>query len=180
MRYFVRRTAACVPLAFLAIFTLLALGAAPVSANGTQRGTTTTTVIHLPALPMDNLCNLDVVNLSGDLTIRVTTTPTSDGGYTVYSNASAWHLTGSRVAPLPAIGYKAADVEQSYSRYAPPPSPAYSFSDVHWTKLVPQGPAPTMYLVVVVRETILADGSAVTTPDRTYLVCTEPCRQSYE
>ena len=84
------------------------------------------------------------------------------------------------MAPPPAIGYKAADVEQSYSRYAPPPSPAYSFSDVHWTKLVPQGPAPTMYLVVVVRETILADGSAVTTPDRTYLVCTEPCRQSYE
>jgi len=180
LRYFVKRTAAAVPLSILAVFTLLALGAAPASAIVSQRGSTTTTVIHLPALVLDNLCNLDVVNVSGDLTITVTTTPTSDGGYTVRSTASAWHLSGNRVAPTPAIGYKAADVEQSYSRYAPPPSPAYSFSDAHWTKLVPQAPAPTMYLVVVLRETILADGTAVTTLDRTYLVCTEPCRQSTE
>jgi hypothetical protein len=179
LRYLIKRTATAAPVSILAVFTLLALGAAPVSATGTQRGSTTTTVIHLPAMVIDNLCNrVDVVNVSGDLTIRVTTTPTRDGGYTVRSTASAWHLTGNRVFPAPPIGYTAADVEQSYSRYAPPPSPAYSFSDVHWTKLVPQGPAPTMFLVIVLRETILADGTAVTTPERTYLVCTEPCRQS--
>jgi hypothetical protein len=164
----------------VAVFTLLALGAAPASAAGTQRGTTTKTVIHLPAMVIDNLCNADVVNVSGDLAITVTTTPARNGGYTVRSTASAWDLIGNRVAPPPAIGYRAADVEQSYTRYAPPPSPAYSFSDAHWTKLVPQAPAPTMYLVVLLRETILANGSAVTTLDRVYLVCAEPCRQSTE
>jgi hypothetical protein len=180
LSYFVRRTAAAVPLSILAVFMLLALGVAPASAAGTQRGSTTTTVIHVPAMVIDNLCNLDVVNVSGDLTIKVTTTPTRNGGYTVRSTASGWNFTGNRVAPPPPIGYTAADVEQSYTRYAPPPSPAYSFSDVHWTKLVPQGPAPTMYLVIVLRETILADGTAVTTLDRAYLVCAEPCRQSTE
>jgi hypothetical protein len=180
LRYLVKRTVAAVPVSILAVFTLLATGAAPASASGTQRSTTTTTVIHVPAMVIDNLCNADVVNVSGDLTIRVTTTPRRDGGFTVLSDASAWDLSGNRVAPLPQIGYTAADVEQSYSRYAPPPSPAYSFSDVHWTKLVPQGPAPTMYLVVVLRETIFVDGTAATTLDRVYLVCKEPCRQSTE
>jgi hypothetical protein len=159
---------------------LLAIGGAPAAASATQRGTTTTFTIHLPALPIDNLCNLDAVVVSGDLNITVTTTPRRDGGYTVRSTAAAWRLSGNRVFPEPQIGYKAADVEQSNTYYAPPPSPAWSTYDVHWTKLVPQGPAPTMYLVIVTRLTVLSDGSTLMTPDpvRTYLVCTEPCRQS--
>lgn len=179
MSYFVRRTVAAVPLIVMAILATMALGVAPVSAAGSQ-STTTRTVIHFPADVLTNLCNADIVAVSGDLTITETTTRHSDGSFTIRSTAAAWHLTGSRVAPPPAIGYRAADVEQSYSRNAPPPSPAYTFSDAHWTKLVPQGPAPTMYLVVVLRETLLENGTMVTTLDRAYLVCTEPCRQSNE
>jgi hypothetical protein len=55
--------------------------------------------INVPALVLDNLCNADVVNLSGDMTITTITTPRSDGSYTVYSSAIAKGLTGQRIAP---------------------------------------------------------------------------------
>jgi hypothetical protein len=48
-----------------------------------------------------------------------------------------------------------------------PPSPC-------WTKLVPQGPAPSKYLVLVLRETITADGTVVPVFERAYLVCKQP------
>jgi hypothetical protein len=131
---------------------------------------TTTTVIHLPAVPMTNLCNGDVVNLSGDLYITTTTTQNSNGSYTVDSVAAAPNLKGNRIAPLPPIGYKGQDVETSHSYNAPPPYPS-SFDDYHYTKLVPQGKGPVMYLVVALRETVAPDGTTVPTLDKTYLVC---------
>jgi len=131
---------------------------------------TTTTVIHLPADPMTNLCNGDVVNLSGDLYITTTTTQNSNGSYTVDSVAAAPNLTGNRIAPPPPIGYKGQDVETSHSYNAPPPYPS-SFDDYHYTKLVPQGKGPVMYLVVALRETVAPDGTTVPTLDKTYLVC---------
>ncbi len=57
-----------------------------------------------------------------------------------------------------------------YSYYAPPPQPS-THRYTHWTKLVPEGNAPTMYLVVVIRETILADGTPVPVAERAYLKC---------
>jgi hypothetical protein len=129
--------------------------------------------INLPALVLDNLCNADVVNLSGDLTITTTTTPQGDGGYTVRSSSVARNLTGTRIAPLPAIGYKGDDGENVYSYYAPPPQPS-THTVVHWTKLVPEGDAPTMYLVTVLRETTMADGTTVPVLDRAYLSYSPP------
>jgi len=153
-------------------------GAAPAGATGTGdpgKGQTVQITINLPALVLDNLCNADVVNLSGDLTITTTTTPAKQGGYTVRSSSVAHNLRGSRIAPLPAIGYRGDDVEDSYSYYAPPQYPT-THETVHYTTLIPQGKAPRMYLVVVIREVVAADGTVVPVLNGTYLQCTPPSR----
>jgi hypothetical protein len=135
------------------------------------KGTTTEYTLHVAALPVTNLCNADAVILNGDLHIRETTTPAKNGGYTVNSTTNGRNLTGSG---LPSgLDYKGQDVEQSNAYYAPPPYPT-TFTDAHYTKLVPQGNAPTEYLVVVLREVVLADGTVVPTIDKTYLVCSQP------
>jgi hypothetical protein len=135
------------------------------------KGTTTEYTLHVAALPVTNLCNADAVILNGDLAIRETTTPDKKGGYTVQSTINGRGLTGSG---LPSgLDYKGEDREQSNAYYAPPPYPS-TFTDAHYTKLVPQGNAPSEYLVVVLREVITADGTVVPTIDQTYLVCTQP------
>jgi hypothetical protein len=144
--------------------------------GGSGGGSKTVTItINLPALVLDNLCNADVVNLSGDMTITTTTTPHRNGGYTVRTSAIARDLRGNRIAPPPPIGYKGDDGENAYSYYAPPPQPS-THRVVHWTRLVPQGRAPTMYLVLVIRETIAADGTPLVSLERAYLVCKPPRR----
>jgi hypothetical protein len=105
--------------------------------------------------------------------IVTVTRPTSNGGYTVASSARADNLRGNRIVPLPAIGYVGDQTEDSYSYYAPPPYPGTS-RIVHWTRLVPQGPVPAMWLVVVFRYTIAPDGTLVPLPESAYLKCSEP------
>ena len=136
------------------------------------KGTTVEYTLPVPALAVTNLCNADAVVLSGDLYIRETTTPAKKGGgYTVESTINGRDLTG---AGLPSgLDYTAEDREQSNAYYAPPPYPS-TFTDVHYTKLDPQGDAPTEYLVIVLRETVAADGTVVPTIDSTYLVCNPP------
>jgi hypothetical protein len=149
------------------------LGTAPAQAKSGSGGSTTVDVtLDVPAMVVDNLCNGDVVNLSGDMRVITTTTPTRNGGYTVRSSTIAKDLRGERIAPPPVIGYHGDDVTNSYSYYAPPPYPS-THQVVHWTKLVPEGNAPTMYLVIVLRETT-ANGTTVPVLERTYLVCQQP------
>jgi hypothetical protein len=155
----------------LAIVGAVLAVAAP--AHAESRGTTVRSTINIPAMVVDNLCNLDVVNLSGDLTITTTTTPTRDGGYTVETSSIARDLRGTRIAPPPPIGYRGADGENTYSYYAPPPFPS-THRVVHWTTLIPDGNAPTMYLVLVIREAIAADGTVLPIFERAYLVCGQP------
>ena len=167
------------------IMTVLGIAAAALTvvtalpASATSKGTTVRTTLNIPAMIVTNLCNADTVNLSGDLTITTTTTPTSNGGYTVRSSSVARNLRGSRIAPPPAIGYRGGDGENTYSYYAPPPFPS-SHEVVHWTTLIPDTStkAPRMYLVLVIRETIAADGTVVPVFERAYLVCKQPtCSQ---
>jgi len=136
-------------------------------------GTTVDITVNVPAMVVDNLCNGDVVNLSGDMRIITTTTPTRNGGYTVNSSTIAKGLRGERIAPPPAIGYHGDDVTNTFSYYAPPPYPA-THRVFHWTKLIPEGNAPSMSLVIVLRETTTADGTTIPVLERTYLVCTQP------
>jgi len=147
------------------------LGGASAQAPGGSK--TVDITVNVPAMVIDNLCNGDTVNLSGDMRIITTTTPRSNGGYTVSSTTIAKGLQGERIAPPPAIGYHGDDVNNTFSYYAPPPYPS-SHRVYHWTKLVPEANAPTMYLVIVLRETTAADGTTVPVFERTYLVCTQP------
>jgi hypothetical protein len=105
--------------------------------------------------------------------IVTVTKPAKNGGYTVNSTATANNLTGERIAPPPVIGYSGDDKQSSYTYYAPPPFPSSS-RVAHWTKLVPDGNAPTMWLVVIVRYTIAVDGTAIPVADQAYLSCSQP------
>jgi hypothetical protein len=148
-------------------------GQSSAQASTTGRTQVVKETINVPALVIVNKCNLDTVNLNGQATITTATTPTSNGGYRIFSSFQALNLTGSRVAP-PLYGYKGDDVENTYTYDAPPPNPVLTVSLLHWTKLVPQYNAPAMWLVIVFRETITADGTAVPSVDRAYLTCTQP------
>jgi hypothetical protein len=152
---------------------LLATGSSYAVAGTSTDGQRVDVTINIAALPLDNLCNGDVVNLSGDMRIVTVTRPTKNGGYTVTSTATARNLRGNRIAPLPAIPYTGDQTDDSFSYYAPPPYPSTS-RIAHWTKLVPQGKAPTMWLVVVSRYTIAADGTLVPVAERAYLTCSQP------
>jgi hypothetical protein len=156
------------------------VGTAPAKANGGGGGggggTTVREVINVPLLPLTNLCNADVIAFSGDMYLTTTTTPRRDGSYTVRTSAVAPNLTGDKIGPLPPYyRYRGSDAENAYTYVAPPPYPA-SRSVAHWTKLTPQSGsgAPVMYLVVVSRQTVMADGTVVTTAERAYLACRPP------
>jgi hypothetical protein len=146
----------------------VALIAAPAQAGG---GQTVHYRVHVPAMVLDNLCNGEPVALSGDLDITTSTRPARNGGYTVTSTTNSRNLRGpGLVTQLP---YRGNDDEQSYAYYAPPPYPS-SYEVTHWTKLIPRGNAPSMYLVVVLREVVTADGTVVPTFERAYLSCKQP------
>jgi hypothetical protein len=157
----------------LAIAGVISAVATAAPADAKTGGNTVRTTINIPAMVVDNLCNLDVVNLSGDLTITTTTTPARNGGYTVKSSSVARDLRGTRIAPAPQIGYRGGDGENTYSYYAPPPFPS-THRVVHWTTLIPDGNATRMYLVLVIQETIAADGTVIPVFQNAYLVCKQP------
>jgi len=166
-----------IPLAVVAAGLSIPTRAKAGGATTAGKGQTTDVTINLPALVLDNLCNADVVNLHGDLRIITTTKPTGNGGYTVRSTSIARDLRGERIAPPPPIGYHGDDGENTFAYYAPPPYPS-TFRVVHWTRLIPEANAPSMYLVLVLRETVMADGTVVPVFERTFLVCRQPSYSS--
>ena len=154
--------------AFIAGFT-----EAPARAGTSGNTQVTQITIDLAALPLENLCNGDTVNLHGQETITSSTTPTSNGGLQVVSDDRATNLTGQRILPAPMYPYTGGDTTDSYSYIAPAPYPT-TYSGRHWTKLTPQFNAPAMWLVVVTREVISADGTAIPSVERAYLSCSQP------
>ena len=143
------------------------------SAMATTRAGKTTVVnatLQIPANVLDNLCNGDVVNLHGTLNIRTATTTQSNGSVRVVST-SRFTGTGARLNSTP-INYHGDDTQNTAEYTAPPPYPS-TFSVLQWTKLVPQGNAPTMWLVFVLRE-VVTPGGTVPTLERTYLTCSQP------
>jgi hypothetical protein len=141
--------------------------------GGAGGGKTVKTTINVPAMVADNLCNGDVVRLSGDMQITTTTTAHRNGGYTVRSSADARNLRGNRIAPPPFIRYHGHDSEDAHSYYAAPPQPS-QHRVVHWTRLIPETDEPVMYVVFEIQETVLADGTVVPVLDRMYLKCSPP------
>ena len=136
------------------------------------RSTTVEYTLPVPALALENVCYLDAVILNGDLHIRTTTTSLADGGVRVVSTINGRNLTGFGLPS--ALDYKGENHEYTYSYTAPPPGIG-TFQVVQYTKLDPQGGnAPTMYLVVVLRQVVLADLTTVPVIERMYLVCQQP------
>ncbi len=169
-----RLTLSAVTLFVSVLSALVVTGSSTAVAGTSGGGERVDVTINIAALPLTNACNGDVVVLSGEIRIVTVTRPTRNGGYTVTSTTTAKDLRGERIAPPPAIGYLGEQTENSYSYYAPPPSPASTSRVAHWTKLVPQGKAPTMWLVVLFRLTTIADGTTLPTAERAYLTCTQP------
>jgi len=163
-----------VALAVAVLGGLVTQSSASATTSGTGRTQVVRVTLDVPALLVENKCNLDTVNLHGEETITTSTTPLSNGGYRVVSSLQAKNLTGERIAPPPAYGYKGDDTQDTYSYDAPPPNPTTSVTLLHWTRLVPQFNAPSMWLVIEFREVIAADGTTVPTVDRAYLSCTQP------
>ena len=163
-----------VALAVAVLGGLVTQSSASATTSRTGRTQVVRVTLDVPALVLENKCNLDTVNLHGQETITTSTTALSNGGYRVVSNLQAKNLTGERIAPLPAYGYKGDDVQNTYTYDAPPPNPTSTVTLLHWTRLVPRVNAPSMWLVIEFREVIAADGTTVPTVDRAYLSCTQP------
>jgi hypothetical protein len=126
------------------------------------------TVINYPGQVRDNRCNGEPIGLNGDLHILTTTTPTANGGSRVRTVAVTQGLEGaSLVSNVP---YHAVEVTLSFGHYVPPPGTG-SFRYLVATLLVPEGDAPTMLLVTVIKGTLLFDGTLTNEIERTYLVC---------
>lgn len=140
--------------------------------NAPGRSQTVEYTLPVPALALENLCNLDSVILNGDLHIRTTTTQLRNGGVQVVSTINGRNLTGFGLPS--ALDYLGENREYTYSYTAPPPGIG-TFQVTQYTKLDPQGGnAPTMYLVVVLRQVVLADLTTVPVIERMYLVCQQP------
>jgi hypothetical protein len=149
----------------------LALGALLVAPAGPSAATTRT-VIHIPLTVLTNLCNnAELVQLSGDQYITTTTTPRSNGGYTVSASIVAPNLTGSGIVSR--VPYRGVDGQQTYSYYAPAPYPS-TYDVTLYTVLQPLALIPSEYLVTHIRQTIAFDGTPVTTFQNVQLTCKQP------
>jgi hypothetical protein len=183
VRYFARRMAVSISLAVVAVLALLAVGSAPAAgkadsgSSGTYRGwTVIKDQFSLPILPLENVCNGNLVNMSGVLYIvTATSPPDSRGGVTVISTLSAPNLSGYTIEPQPYIEYRGGDGMNTYQYNALPPYRS-SYRVLHWTKLVPKARnQPSMWLVVVIQETITTSTSgAAPVVKQVYLSCSEP------
>jgi hypothetical protein len=163
--------------ASFALLTLVAIGVRPTSAGaaaGPDRGSGTfRTTLNIPSLVLTNDCNGDVVNLSGKLHVSTKITVSRDGGYTVRSAAAVRDLRGTRIAPAPAIAYYGADGDNAFSSYDAPANPS-THRVTHWSRLVSQGAVANMFLNLVLRETIAADGTVLTVFERADVDCRQP------
>jgi hypothetical protein len=133
---------------------------------------TVRSVINIPALVITNACNGEEVVVSGQLQLMVTTTPAPGGGEIVRSRAISKGLRG--VGLTSGITYRARDAEASLVHQAPAPGPS-QFLNTHVTRLIPQGDAPAMFLFMVVKGTLAADGTVLSVElEKTYTSCRGP------
>jgi hypothetical protein len=144
-----------------------------IAAPGQAAAETTRTQIHIPLRVLTNLCNnAEPVQLSGDEYITTTTTPTSNGGFTVTASIVAPNLTGTGLVSM--VAYRGVDGQQTFSYFAPPPFPS-TYDVTLYTVLKPlSSTIKSMYLVTRIRQTIAFDGMPITTFQDVSLTCTQP------
>jgi hypothetical protein len=127
----------------------------------------TNTTIHVPASVQTNPCfPTDVVNLSGDIHIVITTTADSAGGYRVDNHLNS-QLSGVSIT----TGTKYVNSEnQDDEWYARPPFPTIH-SHTYDFLLLSQGNTPNYVLHMTMHETINANGVPTATVDNFSMDC---------
>jgi hypothetical protein len=144
-----------VPLAFLAF------GVTPAQA------TTTNVTIHVPASVQTNPCfPADVVNLSGDIHIVITTTSARNGSMRVNN-----HLNSELMGVSITTGTKYVNSEdQDDEWFARPPFPVVHTHTYDFL-LLSQSHTPNYVLHMTMHETVNANGVATVTVDKFSMDC---------
>jgi hypothetical protein len=127
----------------------------------------TNTTIHVPASVQTNPCFLtDVVNLSGDIHIVITTTADSAGGYRVNNHLNS-QLSGVSIT----TGTKYVNSENKDDEwYARPPFPAVHTHTYDFL-LLSQSNTPNYVLHMTMHETVNANGVPTATVDKFSMDC---------
>ena len=127
----------------------------------------TNTTIHVPASVQTNPCfPTDVINLSGDIHIVITTTADSAGGYTVDNHLNS-QLSGLSIT----TGTKYVNSEdQDDEWYARPPFPAIHTHTYDFL-LLSQSNTPNYVLHMTMHETVDANGVPTAVVDNFSMDC---------
>jgi hypothetical protein len=127
----------------------------------------TNTTIHVPASVQTNPCfPTDVVNLSGDIHIVITTTADSAGGYRVDNHLNS-QLSGVSIT----TGTKYVNSEnQEDEWYARPPFPTVHTHTYDFL-LLSQSNTPNYVLHMTMHETVDANGVPTATVDKFSMDC---------
>ncbi len=123
--------------------------------------------IHVPASVQTNPCfPTDVVNLSGDIHIVITSTDDGNGGLHINKSLNS-QLSGVSIT----TGTKYVNSEnQQYDWYARPPFPAVQ-SQTYDFLLVSQNNTPNYVLHMTMHETVDANGVPTATVDNFSMDC---------
>jgi hypothetical protein len=127
----------------------------------------TNTTIHVPASVQTNPCfPTDVINLSGDIHIVITTTADSAGGYRVDNHLNS-QLSGVSIT----TGTKYVNSENKDDEwYARPPFPAVHTHTYDFL-LLSQSNTPNYVLHMTMHETVNAQGVPTATVDSFSMDC---------
>jgi hypothetical protein len=128
----------------------------------------TNTTIHVPSSVQTNPCvpPVDVVNLSGDIHIVITTTADSGGGYRVNNHLNSL-LSGASIT----TGTKYVNSEnQEDEWYARPPFPTIHTHTYDFL-LVSQSNTPNYVVHMTMHETVNAQGVPTATVDKFSMSC---------
>jgi hypothetical protein len=125
------------------------------------------TTVHVPASVQTNPCfPTDVVNLSGDIHIVITTTADSAGGYRVNNHLNS-QLSGVSIT----TGTKYVNSENKDGEwYARPPFPAIHTQTYDFL-LLSQSNTPNYVLHMTMHETVNANGVPTATVDNFSMDC---------
>jgi hypothetical protein len=157
-----RRFAQVVALLIAVPLAVLTFGVTPA-----QAANVTNTTIHVPASVQTNPCfPTDVVNLSGDIHIVITTTAASNGSYRVNNHLNS-ELKGISIT----TGTKYVNSEnQDDEWYARPPFPTVHTHTYDFL-LLSQSDTPNYVLHMTMHETVNANGVPTATVDNFSMDC---------
>ncbi|HZG96111.1 MAG TPA: hypothetical protein VEZ46_15520 [Mycobacteriales bacterium] len=142
--------------------TLIGAGAQPAGAANTVNAT-----FRVPAKPVTNPCApTDVVNLSGDIHVVMTSTSSKAGGYTVTSHLNS-HLSGLSIT----TGTRyVSDETQEQTWHGEPPYPVIHKQTHTWT-IVSQSGTDDYLLHMTMHQTVSPGGVPTATADNFRLEC---------